>query len=289
MATWLWALTTPGRGAQRIFFRDMAQDEAAAAAAEPVVSLPVYVSASVPPSSRLELFQYPLYARGRPLPVPATAAQRGQRVTSRWRPHANRVEMEIPLDMRETVYNHDRGMEWAENSASMGVIPTPGEPIVKQEDRAMDAPSRFDRMRLESHAVPNATHYMVGTVRDGELHLVPLDAVLQLRPSMQHVDLMSQAEDQNRRMPTSDDEGDAQDARRAHVVPLNVSMRTEAQARTALTPRFGAQASSGLATQRDAEAERWVDLRFSEAQGADQLLAQQREPLACTTHIRDLF
>ncbi len=179
MATWLWALTTPGRGAQRIFFRDMAQDEAAAA--EPVVSLPVYVSASVPPSSRLELFQYPLYARGRPLPVPATAAQRGQRVTSRWRPHANRVEMEIPLDMRETVYNHDRGMEWAENSASMGVIPTPGEPTVKQEDRAMDAPSRFDRMRLESHAVPNATHYMVGTVRDGELHLVPLNAVLQLR------------------------------------------------------------------------------------------------------------
>jgi len=55
LATWLWALTTPGRGAQRIFFRDMAQDEAAAA--EPVVSLPVYVSASVPPSSRLELFQ----------------------------------------------------------------------------------------------------------------------------------------------------------------------------------------------------------------------------------------
>lgn len=180
-------------------------------------------------------------------------------------------------------------MEWAENSASMGVIPMSGESVVKQEDRAADAPSRFDRMRLESHAVPNATKYMVGTVRDGELHLVPLDAILQLRPSMQHVDLMSQAGDRNRRIPTSDDEGDAQDARRAHVVPLNVSMRTETQARATLTPRFGAPGSSGLATQRDAEAERWVDLRFSEVQGADQLLAQRRDPLTCTTHVRDFF
>lgn len=272
----------------------MSEDDA------PVASLPVFISAAPSPSACFELFQYPLYARERSLPVPATAAQRGQHVTSRWRPHADRVEMEIPLDMREMVYNRERGAELAESCGSMGTIPTPGETRVKQEDRGTSAEMpRFDRMRLDSHVVPNATQYMVGTVRNGELHLTPLHAIQQLRPSMQHVDLLHQAEEHSRRVPTSDDEGPASetDTRRG-VVALNVSMRTtEMGGRTSLAPRFSAQGapSSASPNQRDADAERWVDLRFVDKstmgpeEATEPLLARVREPLVCTSNVGDFF
>ncbi|WFD26759.1 hypothetical protein MNAN1_001746 [Malassezia nana] len=253
----------------------------------PAVSLPVYLSASVAPHARLELFQYPLYARGRPLPVPATAAQRGQTVTARWRPHSDRVEMELPIDMREAVYNQERGAMFGESSASMGRIGVPGAEAVKQE-RGAETPLRFDCLRLESSMVPRTTQYMIGTMQNGELHLSPLHAVQQMRPSMQHVDCHAQANEQGRRVTASDDESDAQRDGRRHVVPLNVSLRPDAGG-----ARAGRAAAPGAPTQRDAEAERWVDLRFADASRDEQaqasLQARQRDTLVCTTPARDFL
>lgn len=264
----------------------------------PVASLPVYLSASLPSSSHVELFQYPLYARGRPLPVPPTAAQRNQRVTTRWRPQANRVEMDIPLDMRENVYNRDRGRELAENCTSMPPINVPGADAVKQE-RTNDMPvanNVFDRMRLESTTVQPATRYMVGLVHQGEVHLVPLDAIVQMRPSMQHVDLMSQADEQHHR--TSGDDEDTAAAtpsaptqKGASVVSLNVSMRTEPTKASGATSRYGGMAGAAV-NQRDAEAERWVPLQFSHdahTEATHALLAQHRDPLVCSTAPRDFL
>ena len=98
---------------------------------ELVASLPVFLNGApgggAPASEqdavrtpRLELFQYPLYQRDHALPVPASAAQRGQAVASRWRPQANRVEMELPLDVRPTVYNAEKGTEYAEATERLG-------------------------------------------------------------------------------------------------------------------------------------------------------------------------
>ena len=121
---------------------------------------------------------------------------------------------------------------------------------------------------------------------------MPLHAILQMRPSMQHVDLMSQAEDAGRRLPTSDDESDTQsDARRAPVVSLNVSMRSSDAASNSVTSRAGTQ--SAHMNQRDADAERWIDLRFQDVSitpdATDRLLAQQREHLVCTTQVQEFF
>lgn len=217
-----------------------------------VVSLPVRLAAG--PRARLELFQYPLYARGQPLPVPATAAQRGQRVTARWRPHADRIEVDIPLDMREAVYDQERGAEMGTALARTGTLA----PAVKQES---DAPApRLDRMRLESALVPNATQYMAGTVADGALHLVPLHSVLQLRPSMQHIDAMHEVADADRRRDASGGGGGGSgggaddDERRGGVVALNVAMRAD-----------GAPGGADvLAAEREAEAERWLDMHWTD-------------------------
>ena len=243
------------------------------AAAAPAASIPVFLNRSLPEGARLELFQYQLYPRGRPLPVPASAAQRGQRVASRWRPHANRVEIELPLDMRETVYNREKGAALAEACAPMGAIGVPGETAIKQE-RGIDAPPpRFDRIRLESADVPNATRYFVGTVHNNEMHLTPLDAVLQLRPSMQHVDMLHQADEHERRRAAAggSDEEAEQPQEQQRVVSLNVSLRSDAR-----SARTGAHSS------RDAEAERWLDLQWCDS-SADALQAQSRAQPRCTT------
>lgn len=143
----------------------------------------------------------------------------------------------------------------------------------------------------------------------GEMHLTPLHSVLQLRPSMQHVDLRAQAEENERRrergVPVSDDEdaapaAAARDARRAGVIPLNVSVRNDGAAHGGYgqaVPRL-VQAGSHevLSAQRDAEAERWVDLQWVDehtpehrAWAHDQLVAKARAPLYSTTSARDFL
>ncbi|WFD05714.1 hypothetical protein MVES1_001047 [Malassezia vespertilionis] len=170
---------------------------------------------------------------------------------ARWRPHANRVEMDIPLDLRDAVYDSEKGEALAEVRQRSASIPVSGsgDVHVKQEQPATESSARFDQMRLESSVVPNATEYMVGIMRNGmcfdlltigELHLTPLHAILQLRPSMRHVDLLHQAEDGERRRErgahvSDEEEHNAavpqRDARRSSVIPLNVSVRNESGSR----------------------------------------------------------
>ena len=128
----------------------------------------------------------------------------------------------------------------------------------------------------------------------GELHLTPLHAVLQMRPSMQHVDMLGQAESSERRGGRgagSDDEGDANNApdKRPGVVSLNVSVRTDAS-------RPGPGAGRAPHDARDADAERWVDLRWideSDPRGRqladEQLLTHTRAPLYCESRARDFL
>ncbi|WFC97844.1 hypothetical protein MYAM1_000564 [Malassezia yamatoensis] len=265
---------------------------------ELVATLPVFLNHAPAGESRessrsgvrLELFQYPLYPRDHPLPVPVSAAERGQSIASRLRPRSNRVEMDLPLDVRTSVFNSEKGGEYAEATERLDQIPVPGE--VKQERSMQDSP-RFDRIRLESFDVPNAAEYMICTVKDGELHLTPLDAVLQLRPSMQHVDMLSQAEANERqgRAPVSDDEQETQSMqdKRPGIVPLNVSLRTDAM-------RSGADSYRSSRDAQDSEAERWVNLRWVDEHASDMrklteqhLLAHSRAALHCDHRVKDFF
>ncbi|GMF12580.1 unnamed protein product [Phytophthora lilii] len=42
--------------------------------------------------------------------------------------------------------------------------------------------------RLQSSSVPALSNYAVGVFRQGQLHLTPLSAVMQMRPSLSHID-----------------------------------------------------------------------------------------------------
>lgn len=147
-----------------------------------LASLPVYFSTSLPSTSSLQIFQYPNYKRDTPLPIPESAKSRGLREAMRYRPNARRVEVELPLDLRPSVYNLERGEEMAKGANVSGSIghdtkaPTSsGGTKVKKEYGVEDTKSqkvggskRLEKTRLESTLVPHQTKYMIGVIRDSE-------------------------------------------------------------------------------------------------------------------------
>ena len=59
-----------------------------------------------------------------------------------------------------------------------------------------DAPAHLhlEKRTLRSTRLPAATNYAIGAMREGALHLTPLQAVLHMRPSFKHIDASSKAE-----------------------------------------------------------------------------------------------
>lgn len=183
-------------------------------ASELLTSLPVYLNGSLAESSSLHVFQYPIYARDRPLPVPASAAARGLKVSSRWRPKANRVEVELPLDVRTEVYNTERGADFGagadvlarkQERADLAHVGSTshdaaGQRVKREDDpNAQRGPQKLEKMLLESSQVPNATQYMVGVIREQALHLTRLRSIVQLRPSMNYLDAIDEAREAEKR------------------------------------------------------------------------------------------
>lgn len=277
---------------------------------ELLASLPVYMSNSLPSSSTLQVFQYPTYPKGHPLPFPKSARERGLQAAMRTRPRAKRVEIELPLDLRPPVYNTDRGEEFGEGAAAAGPIgPGPkganatssamkgGEKRVKSEfggyqsfssSSSSDNRKKLERTRLESILMPHQTNYMLGVIRDKAVHLTPVDSVHQLRPSMHYIDALEAlkrqqdkaAEEQNRAEDEDDDDvrpngaSNAQKARKAQS--LNVSIRNDGSSSSAT--RQGASGGNPggdsrdylMQAEREAESERWISLDWKMDEKSDE-------------------
>ncbi|KAJ1026863.1 hypothetical protein NDA16_002159 [Ustilago loliicola] len=316
---------------------------------ELVASLPVYLSKSLLNGSSLHVFQYPIYPRERPLPVPYSAAARGLKVSSRWRPRANRVEVELPLDVREEVYNTDRGVEFGAGadvlaqkqsradaahggSSSNEASGSSGRSRVKKEKeeeaQANRGPKKLDKIKLEkikleSTQVPNATEYMVGVIRDQALHLTRLESIVQLRPSMNYLDAIDEAREAEKRRDRaaaageigSDEEDEDEliemeapgegstrskkkEVKKPAAQTLSVALRTDPTAKKGGGMGMGGGISEArdqlMAAQREADAERWVDLEWRDERSREaqqifdaQLFAENKTPLVCKTKPRE--
>ena len=240
---------------------------------EVIASIPVYLARSLPAGASLQVFQYPTYSAGRPLPIPDSSKERGIYSSARWRPKANMVEVNLPLDMRREMYNHETGEVMG---ANLGEETTKGKSKVKKEEGGSSIserrPTKLNKIRLQSTEIPNATRYMVGVIRDGAMHLTRLDGVLQLRPSLHHLDAMDAAEnEQKRRMKDGADSGGeeagppgSKAASKARA--LNVSIKEDPNqggARAKGNP-FVDHREKIMASQRDAENEPWVELDWQD-------------------------
>lgn len=277
---------------------------------ELLASLPVYMSNSLPSSSTLQVFQYPTYPKGHPLPFPQSARERGLQAAMRTRPRAKRVEVELPLDLRPPVYNADRGEEFGEGATAAGPIePGPkgtngpssamkgSEKRVKSEFTGFQSISssdssnrkKLERTRLESLLMPHQTKYMLGVIRDKAVHLTPVDSVHQLRPSMHYIDALEALkrqqdkalEEQNRAEDEDDEDArpngagsNAQKARKAQS--LNVSFRNDGSSSSANRQGAGGGGAGGdsrdylMQAEREAESEKWISLDWKMDEKSDE-------------------
>lgn len=128
-------------------------------------TLPVYITQSMAPV--LNLFQYPLHHREPQ--ISEWARSQGQRVTARMKEVADRFELEIPIDMRPSVWDEER-------AESLGF--SKDDPKKKGKGRAGDD-SWGNVTRLRTEPVPEVTTYWSGVVHTG-MHLVFLSTEEQL-------------------------------------------------------------------------------------------------------------
>ncbi|KAJ9125803.1 hypothetical protein QFC24_002587 [Naganishia onofrii] len=137
-------------------------------------TLPVYINESMTPA--LNLFQFPLHHKAPQ--ASEWARSQGQHVTARMKEVADRFELEIPIDMRPSVWDEERAeaLGFAREDAKK-----------KGKGRAGDD-SWGNVTRLRTEAVPEVTTYWGGVVHDGALHLHPVNRIQQLRPALGYLD-----------------------------------------------------------------------------------------------------
>uniref|UniRef100_A0AAV1ULX9 DNA-directed RNA polymerase III subunit RPC5 n=1 Tax=Peronospora matthiolae TaxID=2874970 RepID=A0AAV1ULX9_9STRA len=117
---------------------------------DPVVrEIPVHLADEL--RHHLYMVQFPLRPTYRPMPEPPKAA--------RMKPQNRMMQLDFPVDLRSEHFDQD------------------AEDYLKQK-----------HLRMQSSSVPTLTNYVVGVLRQGQLHLTPLTAVMQMRPSLAHID-----------------------------------------------------------------------------------------------------
>ncbi|KAG5186158.1 Sin-like protein conserved region-domain-containing protein [Tribonema minus] len=184
---------------------------------DPVIrELDVFVSKGL--QDELFVLQYPMRPLDRPLPDP---------ISAKIKP-LNRL-LEIKHEIKQAGKNFD---------------PAAPEHLLLEE------------LTHAAAAVPAATNYAIGVVRDNELHLTPLSGILQMRPAFRHVDIQAAIEE-----PDDDDRAAAE--KPVAGEPRQVMFKRKE------TERATQARQRSYAYKRDREdAERWVDLAVHDAASA---------------------
>ncbi|CAO3625376.1 unnamed protein product [Mucor hiemalis] len=108
------------------------------------------------------------------------------------------VELDLPLDTRSPHYSTERGEDFAMGLNDKTIKTAYDRRMEEHEEElsmghSYKAPKKkeeelLDRMTLTSVEVPIQTKYVVGVIRDEELHLTPINTTVQLRPGFKYID-----------------------------------------------------------------------------------------------------
>ncbi|CAH0479206.1 unnamed protein product [Peronospora belbahrii] len=117
---------------------------------DPIVrEIPVHLNEGL--GHNLYMVQFPLRPTYRPMSEPPRRA--------RIKPNNQMMQLDFAVDQRSEHFDQD------------------AEDYLKQK-----------YLRMQSANVPALTNYVVGVFRQGQLHLTPLSSVMQMRPSLSHID-----------------------------------------------------------------------------------------------------
>lgn len=125
--------------------------------------LPVHFSNTLVPN--VQLHQYPLL--NRPLQVPPSAAASGKRLRARLKPGVRRLEVHVPADTRQEVWNAERSKELG-TARVMDDKERNQEPAQKGKQRDVEE-HRLSEIRIRGEPVSHNGAYVLGVVRDGEI------------------------------------------------------------------------------------------------------------------------
>ncbi|CEP08103.1 hypothetical protein [Parasitella parasitica] len=153
---------------------------------EVLAEYPIYLTTEL--SKYLYMFQYPM--RSIPFTVKTGPS------AARLKPKAKMVELDLPLDTRSTNYSTERGEDFAMGLNDKTIKTAYDRRMEEHEEELMGhnykAPRKeeelLDKMTLTSINVPSQTKYVVGVIRDEELHLTPVNTTIQLRPGFKYID-----------------------------------------------------------------------------------------------------
>ncbi|KAG7099353.1 hypothetical protein E1B28_001209 [Marasmius oreades] len=259
---------------------------------ELVSSMPVRYSNKL----SLHVHQFPLLTR--PLQVPPSAAASGKRIAARIKPKVRKLEVHVPADTRPEVWNHQRGYD-------LGAAQLADDREKNQEQkRERDEESRLTDVRMRSEQIAQKGVYLLGIVRDGELHLHPISETHQFRPTLTYLDVLSRKHRHHAADSDSDSDGGPPpdpDEPPPVVVKkekkptvgetreVHVSARKMADDKTGQLAQLSTVRREMLAAIRADEDEAWQNLEYLDAttmeseEAFENLFSQNREELTCTS------
>ncbi|KIJ21621.1 hypothetical protein PAXINDRAFT_104915 [Paxillus involutus ATCC 200175] len=266
---------------------------------ELVSVLPIHYSDTLSPN--VHLHQFPLLAR--PLQTPPSAVLTGKGIRARAKLVSRKFEIHIPVDTRSEVWN-------TEKSKELGVAQREDDREKNQEDQTKQREgeeSRLTENRLQSEQIPHLGAYMLGVVRDGRLHFLPISETHQFRPTLTYLDIMSRKSRRSRGGGASDTESDdgpppdpdevppvvaapKKDKRPVEVKEVQVSVRKPGDDKN-LQGGMSAVRREMLLAIRAEEEEPWQPVEFCNGETAESneafesMFSRKEEHLECQTEI----
>ncbi|KAJ3213495.1 hypothetical protein HDU67_002829 [Dinochytrium kinnereticum] len=117
---------------------------------------------------------------------------RRQRIESplvtRFKPNGQRFEFDIPLATGSRHYSREKGEHLGTGMNDDAIL------TAMDVDRLDRELKPLDRITLQSHLLPQASNFFVGTVQDEEFHITQLAAMVQMRPALKYKDKIAEKE-----------------------------------------------------------------------------------------------
>jgi len=234
---------------------------------DPVVaSLPVYLSTALVPN--LQLYQYPLLQQTLQVPPSANA-----------------------FDTRDDVWNKKQGREYGQYRAEED-----GQKATSKEEK------RLDDLRLKSERIREGAAYMVGVIRNNQLHLHRVSATYKYRPNLTYVDLHSQKTKRRRgeeegTLSDEAEEEEIQEAKPRNGKALGEAKEVMVSARKTGESKFPTGMSDMrrelLRNMRAEELEPWVSLKYQDETNSyplfESLMAKKDTRLECTSSMAGML
>jgi len=231
----------------------------------PIATIPIHLSNSMAPF--LSIHQFPLLTQ---LRIPASAEAAGRRIKARHKPKTGLVEVRLPLDIREEVYNEDRGKELGIGRDGEEVESSSSRRKKKSRDDE-ESHKQLDEVRLVSQRVKGAkqrTTNMIGVLRGNKLYLHPVEKTYQLRPSLDYLDVIATKEKESRKKDyDEDDDEEEEEGGRTKARDVREVIGT-AKGTGTDKEGFGGMSlvrKEMLTLMRDEKEDKWHDLEWNDA------------------------